>query len=89
MPKSGTKPDLISRLQGPRPPKLLVRQKQSGKYIPSKHGGSAALLVALYLHEKDAGTENRGLTKDELVVKADELQIMKTPILASPPGPYA
>ncbi len=50
--------------------------------------GSAALLVALYLHEKDAGTENRGLTKDELVVKADELQIMKTPILASPPGPY-
>jgi hypothetical protein len=72
-----------------RPPKLLVRRKQSGEYIPSKHdGGSAALLVALYLHEKDAGTENRGLTKDELVVKADELQIMKTPILASPPGPY-
>ena len=90
LPKSGTKPDLISRLRGPRPPKLLVRRKQSGEYVPSKHdGASAALLVALYLHEKDAGTENRGLTKDELIVKADELQIMKTPILASPPGPYA
>jgi hypothetical protein len=38
--------------------------------------------MALYLHEKEAGTENRGLTKDEIIVKADELQIMKTPILA-------
>lgn len=38
-------------------------------------GASEALLVALNLHKKDAGTGtgtgNRGLTKDGLIVKAD------------------
>jgi hypothetical protein len=36
-------------------------------------GASEALLVALNLHKKDAGTGtgNRGLAKDGLIVKAD------------------
>lgn len=46
------------------------------------------MLVALYLHEKETGGEDRGLTKDELIVKTDELQISKTPVLAVARGPY-
>jgi hypothetical protein len=36
-------------------------------------GASEALLVALNLHKKDAGTGtgNRGMAKDGLIVKAD------------------
>jgi len=68
-----------------------VRRKQAGQYVPSGYNvGGTALLVALYLHEKDAGNDDGGLTKDELFVKAEDLSITKNPFCGgtTQTGPY-
>ena len=89
--KSGTKAQLIERLKDPHPPELYLRRKQAGQYVPSAHNvGGTALLVALYLHEKDASDDDRGLTKDELYAMAEGLCITKNPFCGgtTQTGPY-
>lgn len=89
LPQSGNKEALIARLNGPHPPELWLRRKQAVEYVPMQHDGAGvALLVALYLHEKATGLGNRGMTKDELIAKADELDISSTPIMGLGTGPY-
>lgn len=93
--QSGSKPILIERLQGPHPPKVWLRRKQQKEYVPERHNvAGTALLVALYLHEQQVlapltslrlshtnnnNNEYLGLTKDELYVKAEGLEITKNP----------
>jgi len=77
--KSGSRDDLMERLRSPRPPLLWIRRQQSKLYVPRHNVASTALLVALYLHEQQTGPENQGMTKDELYVKAEELNITKNP----------
>ena len=77
---TGSRDDLIARYNGPHPPKVWLRRKNKGQYVPSSYNvGGTALLVALYLHERSVGEEDRGLVKDELYVKAEELCISKNP----------
>jgi hypothetical protein len=76
--RSGTISEIKARLNGPHPPKVWLRRKQAKKFVPARYDvGGTAILVALYLHEKDAGEDNPGMTKDELYVKAEELEITK------------
>ena len=90
--KSGTRADLISRLKGPRPPKLWLARKRKGEWVPERHNvGGSACLVALYLHERDeAGPNDPGMTRDELYVKAEDLSITKNPFSGgtTQTGPY-
>jgi ERCC4-type nuclease len=77
---SGTKVDLIARYRGPHPPKLWLARKRRNQYVPERYNvAGAALLVALYLHEKKTGGLDKGLTKEELYVKAEELNVTKNP----------
>lgn len=76
--KTGSKRELIARLNGPRPPRLWVERKLKGEYVPQSHDvGSTALLVALYLHECETGKAE--MTKDELYEKAEACEITKNP----------
>ena len=78
LPKSGSRTELINRLRGPRPPKLWLERKRQKQYVPSSYNvAGTALLVALYLHEEEQGLD--GITKDELYVKAEGLNITKNP----------
>ena len=93
VPKTGKKAVLIERLQTPhrRPPEIWLRRKRAGEYVPSSHnGGNTAVLVALYLHEKEAGDDNRGLSRNELYAKAESLCITKNPFCGgtTQTGPY-
>ena len=89
--KSGKKADLISRLLAPHPPALWLRRKRAKEYVPERHNvAGTALLVALYLHEKEAGDSDTGMTRDELYVKAEDLSITKNPFIGgtTQTGPY-
>jgi hypothetical protein len=91
LPKSGTISDMKARLNGPHPPNVYLRRKQAGQYVPKSFNVAAtALLVALYLHEQDAGEGDPGMTKEELYVKAEELDITKNPFSGgtTQTGPY-
>jgi ERCC4-type nuclease len=91
LPKSGTRPDLIARLKGPHPPKLWLKRKRQGEFVPERHNVSGtALLVALYLHERVVGSDTSGMTKDELYAKAEGLNISKNPFSGgtTQTGPY-
>jgi ERCC4-type nuclease len=93
LPKTGKKTVLIERLQSPhlRPPEIVQRRTRSGEYAPPRHDvGNTAVLVALYLHEKDAGDDNRGLSREELFAKAESLCITKNPFCGgtTQTGPY-
>lgn len=87
--KTGSRLDLIERLRGPRPPKVWLERKRLGQYVPSSYNvAGTALLVALFLHEEDNGVG--GITKDELYVKAEGLNITKNPFSGgtTQTGPY-
>lgn len=89
--KSGKISDMKARLNGPHPPNVYVRRRQAGQYVPKSFNVAAtALLVALYLHEKDAAEGDPGMTKEELYVKAEELDITKNPFSGgtTQTGPY-
>ena len=78
LPKAGKKNELIARLNGPRPPKVWLERKKKDEYVPVRQNtGATALLVALYLHERDQGSG--GMTKDLLYAKAEGLGISKNP----------
>lgn len=80
LPKSGKKADLIERLNGPRPPKILLERKARDCYVPSKYNTcAAALLVALWLEQRKAGLAWKGMTKEELYPLAESLDISKDP----------
>ena len=89
--KSGKVCDMKVRLNGPHPPNVYLRRKQAGQYVPKSFNVAAtALLVALYLHEKDAAEGDLGMTKEELYVKAEGLHITKNPFSGgtTQTGPY-
>ena len=94
MKKSGNRTELIARLKdtSKHPPKLLLRRKLKGEYVPERHNvGASALLVALYLHERNVGAADYdGLSKEELYVKAEGLNITKNPFSGgtTQTGPY-
>ena len=52
--------------------------------------GGSALLVALYLHEREVGHETAGIIKENLYTKAEELNITKNPFSGgtTQTGPY-
>ena len=79
--KSGTRDECIQLLKGPRPPAVWLERKRMKEYVPPRHNVAAtALLVALHLHEQAAGPGDSGMTKDELYVKAESLNITKVSI---------
>jgi hypothetical protein len=92
--KSGASGKLIERLNGPRMPKVWLTRKRKGEYVPARHDcGATALLVGLYILEKDAtdaAPDHRGVSKNELYVKAEELEITKNPFSGgtTQTGPY-
>jgi hypothetical protein len=89
--KSGAKAKLIERLNGPRPPNIWVKRKAKNEYVPATFDtGATALLVGLYLHERDAGPDAEGMTKQELYTLAESLDISKNPFSGgtTQTGPY-
>jgi hypothetical protein len=89
--KSGIVGKIRARLNGPHPPNVWVRRKQAKQYVPARYNVTAtALLVALYLHEKNADKDDPGMTKEELSIKAEELEISKNPFSSgtTQTGPY-
>jgi ERCC4-type nuclease len=89
--KGGTRKVLLERLRGPHPPKLWLKRKQKGEFVPSRHNvGGSALLVALHIHEREVGYDNAGIIKEELYTKAEELNITKNPFSGgtTQTGPY-
>jgi hypothetical protein len=88
--KTGTRSALIDRLRGPRPPKIWLERKRQNQYVPASYNvGATALLVALFLHEEEMGSSD-GITKDDLYVKAETLNITKNPFSGgtTQTGPY-
>lgn len=91
LPKTGSREDLVARLEGPRPPKLWVKRRRMKQYVPERHDvAGTALLVALYLHETDVGANDVGLEKSQLYTKAEGLNITKNPFSGgtTQTGPY-
>lgn len=92
LPKSAkTAEELMARSKGPRPPPAWLKRKEKKQYVPARHNvGSTALLVALYLHELEVGEANAGITKEELHVKTESLNITKNPFSGgtTQTGPY-
>lgn len=88
--KTGKKADLIARLNGPKPPKLwLDRKARKVGFVPSRYNTCAtALLVGLYLEQRQAEPDWAGLTKDELYTLAESLDISKDPFSGVATGPY-
>jgi hypothetical protein len=89
--KSGARGKLIERVNGPRMPKVWLTRKRKGEYVPARHDcGATALLVGLYILEKDATDAHKGVSKNELYVKAEELEITKNPFSGgtTQTGPY-
>jgi ERCC4-type nuclease len=89
--KSGTRKVLLERLRGPHPPKLWLKRKQKGEFVPVRHNvGGSALLVALHIHEREVGHDNAGIIKEDLYTKAEELNITKNPFSGgtTQTGPY-
>jgi SAP domain len=71
--KGGSKENLIERLRGPKPPQVWLDRKSKGEYVPARYNtGASALLVALYLHERQADENALGLTKPELYEKVSQ-----------------
>ncbi|CAJ1951908.1 unnamed protein product [Cylindrotheca closterium] len=87
--KTGKKADLIDRLNGPRPPSVLLERKAKGCYVPSRYNTCAtALLVALYLEQEKNGPDWKGMTKDELYALTEALDISKDPFSGVQTGQY-
>mmetsp|Transcript_17996 Transcript_17996/g.44458 ORF Transcript_17996/g.44458 Transcript_17996/m.44458 type:complete len:880 (-) Transcript_17996:89-2728(-) len=87
--KTGKKADLIDRLNGPRPPSVLLERKAKGCYVPSRYNTCAtALLVALYLEQEKNGPEWKGMTKEELYALAEALNISKDPFSGVQTGQF-
>ena len=89
--KSGTRDNLVERLHGPKPPALWLARKLKGEYVPARYdSGATALLVALFLLEQQGGPTGNGMTKEEVYVKAEELEITKNPFSGgtTQTGPY-
>jgi len=74
---SGTKKDLIERLLQERKPEILLTRARRNQYVPRLPSSNAALLVALHLNHIP-GTE--GLTKERLMLLADETGVSKDPM---------
>jgi len=49
LPKGGTKAALIERLEGPKPPKVLMERKKIGEYVPARHDIASAALLSGWL----------------------------------------
>jgi hypothetical protein len=84
MKKSGTKLELIARLQDKsnRPPEVYCLRKQLGLYVPVRiDTSSTAILVAIQIKQDiaQAGTDYSGATKDELYALCEALEIKKDP----------
>ena len=84
MKKSGTKLELIARLQDKsnRPPEVYCLRKQLGLYVPVRIDTSpTAILVAIQIKQDiaQAGTDYSGATKDELYALCEVLEIKKDP----------
>ena len=88
--KSGSRVDLILRLNGPWPPKIWLKRKEKGEYVPNGHdtGGCAILVAMLLLHQEEPHTID--FSKDEVYVKAESLRITKNPFSGgtTQTGPY-
>mmetsp|Transcript_882 Transcript_882/g.1257 ORF Transcript_882/g.1257 Transcript_882/m.1257 type:complete len:839 (+) Transcript_882:72-2588(+) len=89
LPKSGKKADLISRLNGPHPPKLLLERKAQNEYVPARYSTCAtALLVALWIKQSKAGENWKGMIKEELYAAAESLDISKDPFSGVTAGSF-
>jgi hypothetical protein len=93
MAKTGTKKQLINRLQGPRPPEVYILRRKGGLYVPkTPDTGATALLVAIQILQDQETTGNNrvGFTKDELYTLAETLEITKNPFSggATQTGPF-
>ncbi|CAJ1953918.1 unnamed protein product [Cylindrotheca closterium] len=80
--KSGSRHDLIQRLQGPRPPTLWIQRKTQGHWVPARPDSSGtALMVALWLLQQEHPTETEGFRKADICKKADKLNISREPFV--------
>lgn len=87
--KTGKKADLIDRLNGPRPPAVLLERKSKECYVPSRYNTCAtALLVALYLEQEKNESDWKGMTKEDLYALAEALDISKDPFSGVLTGQY-
>jgi len=69
----GKKGDLIARLLKPRKPEILIVRKRNGLHVPTVPSCNAALMVALLLNTRPG----EGLSKEELMIRADETGVSK------------
>lgn len=80
--KSGSRNDLIERLQGPRPPTLWIERKTKGHWVPARPDSSGtALMVALLLLHQEFPSETEGFRKADICKKADALNISREPFV--------
>jgi len=64
----GNKGDLIARLLKPRKPEILIVRKRNKDHVPSVPSCNAALMIGLFLNTRPG----EGLSKEELMIRADE-----------------
>mmetsp|Transcript_9714 Transcript_9714/g.13737 ORF Transcript_9714/g.13737 Transcript_9714/m.13737 type:complete len:1135 (+) Transcript_9714:72-3476(+) len=74
---TGKKDALISRLLKKRKPEVLITRSRQGEYVPKIPSSNAAILVAILLNHVP-GAE--GLTKDKIMMLAEETGISKDPM---------
>jgi len=88
--KTGNKETLIKRLIGPRPPEAWLKRKRSNLYIPSRHDTCAsAILIAIWLHQRNKDDSWKGLEKEEIITLAESLEISKDPFTGTGKGAYS
>ena len=76
--KSGSKSQLVERLLKPRKPEILLTRLRRRQYVPKIPSCNAALCVALLIHDKPGLSD--GLTKENLMLYADETGVSRDPM---------
>jgi hypothetical protein len=87
LPKTGNKASLIQRLLGPRPPEAWLQRKKADLYVPSRYDTCAsAILVAIWLHQRQNEESWKGLDKGDIISLAESLKISKDPFSGTGKG---
>uniref|UniRef100_A0A7S3NF71 Crossover junction endonuclease MUS81 n=1 Tax=Aureoumbra lagunensis TaxID=44058 RepID=A0A7S3NF71_9STRA len=81
---SGTKAQIVSRLLEEPEPALLVLRRRQGEYIPRDRTAGHAFLCALDIAHRQGSI---GLTKDDLMTRAEELGVFAGESLYYEVGP--
>jgi hypothetical protein len=82
---AGSKVDLVQRLLQQRKPEILISRARRNQYVPKVPSCNAAILVALHLYH-EPGTPP--LTKEKIMMYAEECGVSKDPMFGSGKGWY-